>query len=148
MNRILNDQNVFLGLPQDNVKDLFQFLIEHESTGSVSDKAQTLKDVLRRESELSTGFVKGIAIPHSISEGVTSAAVVIGKLKHPIEWNTIDGEPVNLVFLILSPKDSKEKMHLKILAKVAEQLADEDIIEKILTMDSKEMIIKLLKEEI
>ena len=148
MNEILTEDNVFLELPFSKKSELFKYLIKSDATRSVNNWVQTLKDVLKRESELSTGIVKGIAIPHGISSGVTKAAVIIGKLKYPIDWETIDGQSVNLVFLILSPKESKDQTHLKILAKIAEQLADEDVIEKIIKADSADQIINLLKEEI
>lgn len=148
MNDVLRVENVFIDLPQRNKEELFKYLIDNETSGAVSNSHQVLTDVLAREADLSTGFVKGIAIPHGISNGVEHAIVLIGKLNEPILWETIDGDPVNLVFLILSPKDSKEQSHLKILAKVAGQLADEDIIEQIIMTNSKEQIINLLKEEV
>ncbi len=62
--------------------------------------------VLRRETLGSTGIGNGVAIPHAKSDDVREVAVAIGRLPKPIDWAAIDAEPVGLVCLIVTPRDT------------------------------------------
>lgn len=61
-------------------------------------------EVLRREQLGSTGIGGGVAIPHASTDLVAEPAVLLGRLAAPIDWQAIDGEPVGLVCLLLSPR--------------------------------------------
>jgi len=60
--------------------------------------------VLHRETLGTTGIGRGIAMPHAKSDDVTEVAVVIGRLANPLDWSALDGEPVGLVCLMVTPR--------------------------------------------
>ena len=77
---------------------------QYVSAGIVTDKQAYLDAVEYREAEGTTGIGDGIAIPHGKSDVVTRSAVAIAKLKHPVEWASLDNEPVENVFLLTIPE--------------------------------------------
>jgi PTS system nitrogen regulatory IIA component len=82
------------------------------------DAAAILASLVERERLGSTGFGQGVAIPHGKIEGLASIYCLFARLAEPIEYRAIDGAPVDLVFLLLSPPDSGAD-HLKALAAIS-----------------------------
>ena len=82
------------------------------------DVAQVLASVEERESVLSTGIGLGVAIPHARCSAVRELVVVGGVAAAPIPYDSIDGEPVRLFFLIVGPEASAG-LHVKILSRIA-----------------------------
>lgn len=105
------------------------------SAGIVTNKQAYLDAVEYRESEGTTGIGDGIAIPHGKSDVVTRSAVAIAKLKHPVEWASLDNEPVENVFLLTIPEGGDNEQ-LKILSEIASQLMDDDVREALSKADS------------
>jgi PTS system fructose-specific IIA component len=94
----------------------------------IISKEDFLKCVLEREEEISTGVGNSIAIPHGKSETVKEALIVFAKLKNGIDWESMDSEKVDLIFLLGVPERNKENLHLKILAQLSRKLMDEDFV--------------------
>ena len=82
------------------------------------DVATVLRAVEERESVLSTGVGFGVAIPHARSSAVRELAIVGGVSAEPVPYDSIDGEPVRLFFLIVGP-ESSAGLHVKILSRIA-----------------------------
>lgn len=91
-------------------------------------------EISRREALGSTGIGDGIAIPHSRIEGLNAPFGVMARLEEPIDFEAIDGEPVDVVFMLLLPT-SPQGEQLNALASVARKLRDADVIDKIRTAD-------------
>lgn len=83
-----------------------------------------------RERLGSTGFGGGVAIPHGKIEGLAQVVGLFAKLAQPLEFQAIDGMPVDLVFLLLSPPDAGAD-HLKALARVSRRLRDRNFVAKL-----------------
>lgn len=81
--------------------------------------------LMERESLGSTGFGSGVAIPHGKIEGLNAVAGVLARLDQPIAFDSIDDEPVDLIFMLLAPANATAA-HLKALAKVSRLLRDPD----------------------
>ncbi|MGL5379638.1 PTS sugar transporter subunit IIA [Clostridium sp.] len=105
-----------------------------------------VEDVKTREGMSTTGIGDGVAIPHAKSKWVKKPTVVVGKSRRGIEWESLDDEPVNLIFLIAVPEGEGNE-HLKILQILAVSLMDDDFKEEILKANEKEVIEKLLLEK-
>lgn len=105
-----------------------------------------IEDVRARENISTTGIGDGIAIPHAKSAFVKVPTVVVGKSKNGIEWESLDDEPANLVFLIAVPEGEGNE-HLKILQILAVSLMDDDFREEILNSEDKRVIESLLLEK-
>jgi PTS system nitrogen regulatory IIA component len=100
---------------QSAIAELVRHLVER---GGGGDAAQVLASVEERESVLSTGIGLGVAIPHARSSAVRELVVVGGVAAAAIPYDSIDGEPVRLFFLIVGPEASAG-LHVKILSRIA-----------------------------
>ena len=83
--------------------------------------------IWRREATYSTGFGHGFAIPHCQTNAVRFNSLVLLKLKSPVAWNSLDGQPVRLVILLaIRAANSGSNAHMQVLAKLARKIMDED----------------------
>jgi PTS system nitrogen regulatory IIA component len=106
--------------------------------------AKTIVGALtEREKIGSTGFGGGVAIPHAKVEGLSEVFGYFARLVSPVEFQSVDGLPVDLAFLILSPPDAGAA-HLKALAGVSRALRDRNIVAKLRGARSRDAIFALL----
>ncbi len=89
-----------------------------KDNGEVSDPKKVLDSVLDRESTRTTGIGNGLAIPHGKCAGVDHLVMAIGRPGTPIDFQAIDGKPVNLIWLLASPPD-KTGPHIHALARIS-----------------------------
>jgi PTS system nitrogen regulatory IIA component len=110
------------------------------------DRAR-LVDVLRdREGLGSTAIGEGIAIPHGKLPGVTNVLAAFGRSPAGIDFDSLDGGPTRLFFLLVAPEDSAG-VHLKALARVSRLLKDQGFRERLLQGDGREALFATIKEE-
>lgn len=107
------------------------------------DVDKYVEDVKAREAISTTGIGDGVAIPHAKSAYVKTPTVIVGKSTKGIEWEALDDEPVNMVFLIAVPEGEGNE-HLKILQVLAVSLMDDDFKDELLKANDKEVIQNLL----
>src|SRR4051812_22465531 len=112
----------------------------------IDSEKEFIKDVLYRESEGETGLEKGIAIPHGKSDSVIKTSLAIGRTKQPVEWESLDGEPIEVIFLFAVKNSDSTTVHIKLLQKVATLLADDDILQGFQMVETKQEIMNLLSE--
>ena len=93
--------------------------------GNIADLETYKKGVYERESEGTTGIGEGIAIPHCKSDAVSEPGLAAMVLPQGVDFDSLDGEPVNLVFLIAAP-NTKDNVHLDVLSKLSVLLMDEN----------------------
>ena len=101
-----------------NKRSLLQQLANMAGQRLQLDAAPILDSLSEREKLGSTGFGQGVAIPHGKVEGLARIYCLFARLAEPVRYNAIDGAPVDLVFLLLSPPDAGAE-HLKALAAVS-----------------------------
>jgi mannitol/fructose-specific phosphotransferase system IIA component (Ntr-type) len=92
--------------------------------------AEVLGAVQEREAVLSTGIGFGVAIPHARSSAVSELTLICGVSPSPVPYDSIDGEPVRLFFLIVGPEASAGQ-HVKILSRIARLVRRENLREKL-----------------
>lgn len=97
-----------------------------EKTGYVNDLDTYLAAVMKREDISNTGLGMGVAIPHGKSSVVNKACVAFGRSREGIDYQSDDGEPVYLLFLIAAPDEASNE-HLKILANISRKLIHEQV---------------------
>ena len=105
-------------LPGGNKRSLLQQLSQLAGQRLGIDAAQIMASLNEREQLGSTGFGQGVAIPHGKIEGLTRIYGLFARVGEPVEYKAIDGKPVDLVFLLLSPPDAGAD-HLKALAAIS-----------------------------
>lgn len=110
------------------------------------DVNKYVEDVKERESISTTGIGDGVAIPHAKSSWVKEPTVVVGKSTKGIEWESLDDEPVNLIFLIAVPENEGNE-HLKILQVLAGSIMDDEFKEEILNAENEKVMEELLNNK-
>ena len=137
ISNILKEETVNLELAVSSQAECLRVMIESmEKAGFVNDKAVYLAAVNEREQKGSTGIGFGVAIPHGKSSGVVAAGLAFARLAKPIEWNSLDGNPVQIVFLIGVPEKDAGNEHMKILIALSRKLIHEDFRKKLLAVNS------------
>ena len=112
-----------------NKRSLLQQLTNLAAQRLGVDSSSILASLAEREQLGSTGFGQGVAIPHGKIEGLSRIYGMFSRLAEPIDFKAIDGKPVDLVFLLLSPPDAGAE-HLKALAAVSRVTRHQPTLEK------------------
>ena len=141
--QLLSPEFVDAALPVPNKKVLFQQLATAVGRRTGYDSKTILATLNERERLGSTGFGSGIAIPHGKLEGIPNVLGYFARLTAPIDFQAVDGLPVDLVFLLLSPTDAGAD-HLKALAGVSRLLRDRQMAAKLRGARSKDAMFALL----
>ncbi|EKV57063.1 PTS system fructose subfamily transporter subunit IIC [Brachyspira hampsonii 30446] len=111
--------------------------------GRLNDKEEYKKEILKRESQSSTGMEEGIAIPHGKTKAVKIPTVAIGISKQGVDYESLDGEPSHLFFMIAAPENSNDS-HIELLSKITTMLLEDDIREALLNAKTKEEVFDIL----
>lgn len=100
------------------------------ASGKIKDPEAYRKQVYAREEESTTGVGEGIAIPHGKCDAVTTPGLAAMVIKDGVDFDSMDGEPVHLLFLIAAP-NTKDNVHLDVLSKLSVLLMDETFVENL-----------------
>jgi PTS system nitrogen regulatory IIA component len=130
-------------LPGGNKRSLLQQLTHLAGQRLQLDNAAILASVSEREQLGSTGFGHGVAIPHGKVEGLTRIYCLFARLGEPVDYKAIDGRPVDLVFLLLSPPDAGAE-HLKALAAISRVTRHSATLEKMRGARSRDALAAVL----
>lgn len=115
--------------------------------GLISDIKAFSEDVFLREKEGATGLGQGIAIPHGKSDSVIKTSLVVGKTPQPIEWESLDEQPVDIIILFAVRNTEANTLHIKLLQKVAILLADDAFIYALRHVKTKKELLQLLSKD-
>jgi PTS system nitrogen regulatory IIA component len=118
LSEFLDFDAIKTSLPGGNKRSLLQQLANLAGQRLGVDSSAVLASLSEREQLGSTGFGQGVAIPHGKIEGLSQIYGLFARLAEPVDYKAIDGQPVDLVFLLLSPPDAGAE-HLKALAAVS-----------------------------
>lgn len=112
----------------------------------LKDEAKVLESLFEREDLGSTGIGQGIAIPHGKCDYVSKVVAALGISKKGIDFDSLDGEPVHLFFMLVAPANSAG-IHLKILAKISRLLKDKFFRQALREAKLPDEVLKQIKEE-
>lgn len=148
INEVLNEKLVDIDMYAENKNDAIIKMVDMlDKNGILRSKQDFLNDVFEREKTSSTGVGMGIAIPHGKSKSVIRTVVSIAKLHAPVDWNSLDGTPVIIVFLFAVP-EGDDILHLKLLSRFASMLIDDDFREKLIIAKTKSDILNVIDQNI
>ncbi|MEZ5816349.1 MAG: PTS IIA-like nitrogen regulatory protein PtsN [Hyphomicrobiaceae bacterium] len=142
---LLKPEGVFAALRAKNKKQALRELASRAAQITGVDERQIFDTLLQRERLGSTGVGRGIAIPHARMSGIDRIAAVFAQLEEPIDFEAIDGEPVDLVFVLLAPEQAGAD-HLKALARISRVLRDPLSLEKLRAARDKAALYAVLTE--
>ncbi len=144
---ILTEDLIQVNIPGETKEDVINAIID------LAAKSQKIKDIekvrqaiFEREKIMSTGVGKGFAIPHGKTDAVTDIVAAFGITENPIDYQSLDHEPVRLLFLLIG-KDSLVGAHIKLLSRISRLMNKEELRGKLLQSTSAEQILNILKEE-
>lgn len=135
---------------QLEARDKFQAIEElarsFEGSALCSDISSLINALKEREEIMSTGIGYGIAIPHAKIQSVSEMAFAIGISRKGIDFDSMDGQPVNLIILVIAG-EKQHKDYLRLLSNIMAILKKEPVKETIIQSASPEEIISILKNE-
>ena len=140
---LLRPEGVLADLKASSKKQVLQQLASTAAKISGEDEREIFDALLERERLGTTGVGHGIAIPHAKLSGLKHLFALFARLEHPVNFDAIDEDPVDLVFLLLAPEASGAD-HLKALARISRLLRDEDMCAKLRGSEGPDALFALL----
>ena len=145
----LDERAVSTEMKSQNKEAVIQELVELlVQAGSIKDKDihKLVQILLKRESLGSTGIGQGVAIPHGKSDCVTKLVAAFGVSRPGVSFDSLDGEPVHLFFLLVAPEDSAGP-HLKALARISRLLKDKHFRDGLQNAKDEKSLVKIIRDE-
>lgn len=150
LNKMITEDCINLNLKGKTKQEVIDEMVDIlYSAGKLNDKEEYKKEILKREAQSSTGLEEGIAIPHAKTSAVKIPSIAFGLSKEGVDYESLDGEPSKLFFMIAAPQNASDS-HIEILSKLTTMLLDDETREKLLNVTKKSEVLEILgknKEE-
>lgn len=145
---LYNENTVVLELKattkEEVLKEMTDLLYQD---GVLENKEEFLNEIKKREEVSSTGFGNGVAIPHAKTKSVVKPRVAVGISKKGFEFDSADGLPVHLIFMIAAGEGDND-LHLRTLSSLAQNLMEDDYVNAILQSKNEKEVVRLLNGEV
>ena len=143
---LLKKDSIDLNVEASNKEEIIKKAVElMNNNGNIVDKDKYLKLVMKREEEGSTGIGEEIAIPHGKGDSISAPGLAAMVIPNGVEFNSLDGKPVKLLFLIAAP-NNKDNVHLEVLSRLSTLLMDEKFRKELLSAKSKDEFLKIIDQ--
>lgn len=140
---LLKKDSVSLGVKVDSKDAAINYLVDlHARVGNITDKAVFKEGIVKREESGSTAIGEGIAIPHAKNKAVTKAGLAAMTVPEGVDYDSLDGQPTNLIFMIAAPEGGSD-VHLEVLSRLSMLLIDEDFRKELLASKNVEEFLKV-----
>ncbi len=133
------------GTPKTKSEALDQIIDLMVKSGKINDREAYRAQVYEREEESTTGIGEGIAIPHGKCDAVSKPGLAAMVIKDGVEFNSLDGQPVTLMFLIAAP-NTKDNVHLDVLSKLSVLLMDENFADNLRNANSVDEFLEIVDQ--
>lgn len=144
ISQLLSLDTIKLNLVATNKDEVINQLVDVLwNAGKLNDKSLYKEEILKRESLSSTGIGERIAIPHAKTSAVKNAALALGIYKDGVDYDSLDGEPVNIVFMIAAPEGANNE-HLETLSRLSVLLMNPEFKNGLLNAKTPQEVISLL----
>ena len=141
---LLDKRSISLNAAPADKKETLDLAVElMAKSGKLSDVEQYRAQVYAREEESTTGIGEGIAIPHGKCDAVKAPGLAAMVIKNGVEYESLDGEPVTLLFLIAAP-NTRDNVHLDVLSKLSVMLMDENFTTSLRNAKSVEEFLQII----
>jgi len=146
LQEILTEKSINLSLPGKTKDQVLSQLVELlAANGAIRQTDGVIEALAEREGLGSTGIGHGVAIPHCRSSEISSPTLVLGRTVEPVEFDSIDGKPARIFFLLVVPENGNND-HLHMLAKIARLMKGANTREKLLQVDTPQAVLQLIGE--
>ena len=143
---LLTKHTIKLNLESSQKENVIEELVSVlDQAGKLNDKEGYKEAVINREKQSSTGIGEGIAIPHAKTASVKEPAIAFGRSKGGVDYESLDGQPSHLVFMIAAT-DGANNTHLEALSRLSTLLMREEIRKQLLEASSEDEIIDIINQ--
>jgi mannitol/fructose-specific phosphotransferase system IIA component (Ntr-type) len=144
---LLSENHIFFDLESSDKEQILNELVSLlEERGLVSDRKLILQELLKSESQGSTGLEKGIAVPHALIENIEEPLLALALLKKGINFDAVDQKPTYVLFMLIGDKNNPG-FHIKVLARICRLVKETDFVEKVKEAKSPEEICGIFEQE-
>ncbi len=141
---LLTQETILLNIEGKQKLDAINQLVDLlNSAGKLTNKEEYKEAILKREEQSTTGIGEGIAIPHAKTKAVKTPAIAFGRSTSGIDYESLDGQPANLFFMIAAP-DGANNTHLEALSRLSTILLKEDARAKLLAAKTKLEVVEII----
>ncbi len=146
LSQLLTPDLIKVGIIDSNKEDIIRQMIEViDNQGLLTDAEQAYQDVMVRELQQSTGLESGIAIPHGKSSAVAQLVGALGISQDGIDFNSLDGQPSHLFFLLLAPP-TMSGPHVRALANIAKLSQSASFRKKLISAGNSQEAFQIIME--
>lgn len=143
----LSEKCISINLKAKNKQEVLEELVELlVKAGEIEDKEGMVKVLLEREKLGSTGIGEGVGIPHGKTKTVKKLVAAFGRSERGIDFDSLDGEPAYLFFLMVAPHDSAGP-HLKALARISRILKENDFREELMRSPNAQVLLEAIRRK-
>lgn len=147
ISELINDRLIIPNFTGKSKKQVLEELAKHLALNKKNiDPDELLRVLIEREKLGSTGIGDGVAIPHGKLNGLENIILVFGKSNEGVDFESIDGRPVNLIFLLVAPSNSAG-VHLKALARLSRLLKDKNFRQELLDASDAQSLYNIIANE-
>ena len=145
LSEVISSEVVSLNLSGTTKEEVLAEMVDLLIQSGAALQRQVILDALmEREGLGSTGIGHGVAIPHGRCAGISSPVVALGRTRNEVEFDSIDGKPARLFFLLVAPENGSSE-HLHLLARIARLMKDPTTRDNILKASTPEAVMELIQ---
>lgn len=145
LSEFLSPEGVILNLHASCKREALSLLADRGAVLTGVPAVKIRQALMDREQLGSTGVGRGVAIPHGKIDGIGEIVGILAKLEQPVDFEAVDDQPVDLIFILLAPTDATAA-HLKALAKVSRLMRDEHVREALRGAETTEALFAIAAE--
>ncbi len=147
LSELLNEDRILFDVKFENKENAITEMVNSLSGDPlIKDLEEVKQAVLEREKIMSTGVGNGFAIPHAKTKGADGFIAILAKLSEPIDFDSHDGKPVNIIFMLIG-KETMVSEHIKMLSRISRLMNNDEFRQNLINASSKEEILSLLETE-
>ncbi|MFZ1420607.1 MAG: PTS sugar transporter subunit IIA [Leptotrichiaceae bacterium] len=141
----LTKDRIVFDLESKSKSNILREMAELFEDGTIIEGKEGLfyNDLKEREDTTSTGMQDGLAVPHAKSAAISKLAIALAITKNGVDFNSMDGEPSRVFFMIAAPEDTKRE-HLNLLSLISKFSYEDELMEELLTTNDKDRVIEML----
>ncbi len=144
---ILTENLIQIPIQHFEKKAILEEMIDlAHASGKVRNRDQVLQAVVERENMMSTGIGNGVAIPHGKSAGMDDLLVALGITSQDVNFDSLDGKPVRIVFLLIGP-ETASSLHIKMLSRISRLLNQAVFRQKLIEAKSSSDAMRIIVQE-
>lgn len=141
LSNLIKFKYIYLNLKERKKNKVIQEIVRFIK--GIRNKSVLVKAILEREKLGSTAIGSGVAIPHAKIKGIKNPLVIFARSSVGVDFNSLDGEPTYIFFLIISPQE-EVGIHLKILSKISHLVRDKFIVDLLKKAKDKKEVLKII----